>query len=184
VSRAASGARCASAACISEINAIIDWEGAGCRPRNADERGRFHPSTGASVQKRSRRQSGDLSTTWRKACAALGACAALLAATPAAASPPPPPPRAGPPPPAPPLAEPPVVYAPAPTIVLAPPPPPPLPIAMRVAYAPFYAAGLVLRYGVYYAIVAPLEVLGRALSYGVAGGVSVDSDEPAGGPQQ
>jgi hypothetical protein len=42
---------------------------------------------------------------------------------------------------------------------------------MRVLYAPFYAAGLVLRYGVYYVIVAPFEVFGRALNYGVEGGV-------------
>ena len=42
---------------------------------------------------------------------------------------------------------------------------------MRVLYAPFYAAGLVLRYGVYYVVVAPLEVFGRALDYGVEGGV-------------
>jgi hypothetical protein len=42
---------------------------------------------------------------------------------------------------------------------------------MRVVYAPFYVAGLVFRYGVYYAIVAPLEVFGRALDYGVEGGV-------------
>jgi hypothetical protein len=42
---------------------------------------------------------------------------------------------------------------------------------MRVIYAPFYAAGLVLRYGFYYVVVAPLEVFGRALDYGVEGGV-------------
>lgn len=51
-------------------------------------------------------------------------------------------------------------------------PPPPLSPAMRVLYAPFYGAGLVLRYGVYYVIVAPLEVFGRALDYGVEGGVA------------
>jgi hypothetical protein len=45
---------------------------------------------------------------------------------------------------------------------------------MRVIYAPFYAAGLILRYGVYYVLVAPLEVLGRALDYGVEGGVERD----------
>ena len=45
---------------------------------------------------------------------------------------------------------------------------------MRVIYAPFYAAGLVLRYGVYYVLVAPLEVLGRTLDYGVEGGVERD----------
>src|SRR5439155_24380022 len=36
-------------------------------------------------------------------------------------------------------------------------PPPPLSPVMRVIYAPFYAAGLVVRYGVYYVLVAPLE---------------------------
>ena len=50
-------------------------------------------------------------------------------------------------------------------------PPPPLSPAMRVVYAPFYAAGLALRYGFYYVVVAPLEVFGRALGYGVEGGV-------------
>ena len=56
----------------------------------------------------------------------------------------------------------------------APPAPPPLPVAMRVIYAPFYVAGLILRYGVYYVLVAPLEVLGRTLDYGVEGGVERD----------
>jgi hypothetical protein len=42
---------------------------------------------------------------------------------------------------------------------------------MRALYAPFYAAGLAIRYGVYYVFVAPLEVFGRALDYGVEGGV-------------
>jgi hypothetical protein len=51
-------------------------------------------------------------------------------------------------------------------------PPPPLSPVMRVVYAPFYAAGLVLRYGLYYGIVAPLEVFSRTLSYGVEGGVA------------
>jgi hypothetical protein len=70
-----------------------------------------------------------------------------------------------------------VVPAPPAPVVIAPEPPPPLPIAMRVIYAPFYATGLVLRYGLYYVIVAPLEVLGRTLSYGVEGGVERDDDE-------
>jgi hypothetical protein len=48
---------------------------------------------------------------------------------------------------------------------------------MRVIYAPFYVTGLVLRYGVYYVLVAPLEVLGRTLAYGVEGGVEQDPDE-------
>ena len=50
-------------------------------------------------------------------------------------------------------------------------PPCPYPYPAAV-YAPFYAAGLVLRYGVYYVVVAPLEVFGRALDYGVEGGVA------------
>jgi len=41
-----------------------------------------------------------------------------------------------------------------------------------VAYAPFYAAGLVVRYGLYYVVVAPFEVFARALSYGHEGGVA------------
>jgi hypothetical protein len=46
---------------------------------------------------------------------------------------------------------------------------------MRVVYAPFYATGLAIHYGIYYGIVAPLEVLGRALTYGVDGGVERDA---------
>jgi hypothetical protein len=42
---------------------------------------------------------------------------------------------------------------------------------MRAVYAPFYVAGLVVRYGLYYVIVAPLEVFGRTVSYGAKGGV-------------
>lgn len=56
--------------------------------------------------------------------------------------------------------------------------PPPLSPLMRAVYAPFYAAGLVVRYGVYYVIVAPLEVFSRALSYGVSGGVSSPPPQP------
>ncbi len=51
-------------------------------------------------------------------------------------------------------------------------PPPPLSPPMRVLYAPFYAAGLVVRYGFYYVIVAPIEVFSRALTYGAEGGVA------------
>jgi hypothetical protein len=47
---------------------------------------------------------------------------------------------------------------------------------MRALYAPFYAAGLIVKYGVYYVVVAPLEVFSRALAYGVEGGV----DSPPG----
>jgi hypothetical protein len=49
---------------------------------------------------------------------------------------------------------------------------------MRALYAPFYAAGLVLRYGVYYAVVAPLEVFSRTLTYGVEGGVERPPPRP------
>jgi hypothetical protein len=47
---------------------------------------------------------------------------------------------------------------------------------MRVIYAPFYVTGLVLRYGVYYVLVAPFEVLFRTLDYGAEGGVEPDPD--------
>jgi hypothetical protein len=60
-------------------------------------------------------------------------------------------------------------YGPPPPRVVA--APPPLSPVMRAVYAPFYAAGLVVRYGFYYVFVAPLEVFGRALNYGVQGGV-------------
>ena len=96
---------------------------------------------------------------------------AAAAPTTSMSPPPPPPPRsAGPPPPPdyqppPPPPPPPPYYPPAVA------PPPPLSPAMRVIYAPFYAAGLIFRYGFYYLIVAPFEVFGRALSYGVEGGV-------------
>ncbi len=45
---------------------------------------------------------------------------------------------------------------------------------MRIIYAPFYAAGLILRYGFYYGFVVPLEVFGRAFGYGVEGGMKRD----------
>jgi len=97
------------------------------------------------------------------------ATAALLALVwlggPAFAGPPPPPAAHRPPPPP--------VYAPPPVVVAAPvaSAPPPLPVAMRVIYAPFYVAGLVVRYGVYYVLVAPFEVLFRTIDYGASGGV-------------
>ena len=110
--------------------------------------------------------------------ARIAALALCLASTPAlvGAQPPPYPPYpAYPPPPPPP---PPHVYGPPPGYYPPPPPavvpPPPLSPVARVIYAPFYAAGLVIRYGFYYAVVAPLEVLGRTIAYGVEGGV----DEP------
>src|SRR5215470_8430299 len=60
-----------------------------------------------------------------------------------------------------------------------PPPPPPPPVVVpqpprplsdeaKVVYFPFYVTGLILRYGLYYLFVAPFEVFGRALSYGVS----------------
>ena len=88
----------------------------------------------------------------------------------AAPGPPPPPPPAHavqPPPPGYPPPPPPPEYPP-PRVIAA---PPPLSPVMRVIYAPFYAAGLILRYGFYYGFIAPFEVFGRALSYGVEGGV-------------
>ena len=81
-----------------------------------------------------------------------GATALLFLVSPAVAWPPPPPP---------------------PVVVER--PPPPLSPAMRIIYAPFYVAGLVLRDGVYYVLVAPFEVFARALSFGVEGGVD-DND--------
>ena len=74
---------------------------------------------------------------------------------------PPPPPVARPVPP------PPRYYYPPPRVA----PPPPLSPVMRAVYAPFYAAGLIVRYGFYYVFVAPLEVFGRTVSYGAKGGV-------------
>lgn len=96
---------------------------------------------------------------------AISLLAAPLAAQPAGAmdrepSPPLADDRCCPPPPLPP-----------PPVVVVPRPPRPLSDAAKIAYAPFYAAGLVLRYGLYYTLVAPFEVFGRALSYGAAGGV-------------
>jgi hypothetical protein len=77
-------------------------------------------------------------------------------------SPPPPRPRYYPPPP-------PVVE-----------PPPPLSPAAKAMYAPFYVAGLIIRYGVYYVVIAPLEVLSRTIAYGEQGGV----EQPASSPQR
>jgi hypothetical protein len=121
---------------------------------------------------------------WPRRALAASVVGLLLGAQAWSAPPPPPPPSSegGPPrlyqpDPAPPPGPPPV-YVPAPPQVYAPPtpaaPPPPLPTAMRVIYAPFYAAGLILKYGVYWVVVAPLEVLGRTLAYGVEGGVEPD----------
>ena len=102
----------------------------------------------------------------------------LLVVSVAAAQPPPappyppaPPPRTAPPTPP---ASPPRYYYPPPVAIE--PAPPPLSPLMRVIYGPFYAAGLLIRYGFYYGIVAPLEVFGRALNYGVEGGASKGDD--------
>src|SRR5436309_1325316 len=92
--------------------------------------------------------------------------------------PPAPPYPAYPPPP-------PVRPAPAPRYAPPPPPriapPPPLSPLMRVVYAPFYVAGLIVRYGVYYVIVAPLEVFGRTVDYGAKGGAAPGPAEGPGG---
>lgn len=99
---------------------------------------------------------------------ALAVLALGLAGSTTAMAGPPPPPDWRPDPPQ-------VVYAPAPAVVYvepAPlPPPRPIPVALRVVYAPFYVAGLTIRYGLYYGIVVPLEVFGRALTFGYEGGV-------------
>jgi hypothetical protein len=67
-------------------------------------------------------------------------------------------------------------YPPPPPVVEA---PPPLSPVTRAIYAPFYVAGLIIRYGVYYLIVAPIEVLTRTIVYGEEGGV-----QPAPPPQR
>jgi len=106
---------------------------------------------------------------------AIAALAAVLlldtvatAAEPYPPYPPPPPPRSAPPPPR--------YYYPPPRVVD--PTPPPLSLTMRVVYAPFYVAGLVVRYGFYYVFVAPLEVFGRTVTYGAEGGVERSAPPP------
>jgi len=98
----------------------------------------------------------------------------LLAVEPAPPYPPPPPPvvRSTPPPPR--------YYPPPPRVA----PPPPLSPVMRVIYAPFYAAGLIVRYGVYYVLVAPLEVFSRTVSYGAKGGVEAPPPPPPRGHEE
>ena len=100
----------------------------------------------------------------------------LLAAEPEPAPPYPPPPppvvRRVPPPPG--------YYPPPPRVA----PPPPLSPVMRVIYAPFYAAGLIVRYGVYYVLVAPLEVFSRTVSYGAQGGVEAPPPPPPRGGEE
>jgi hypothetical protein len=67
-------------------------------------------------------------------------------------------------------------YYPPPVVVD--PTPPPLSPLMRTIYAPFYAAGLVVRYSVYYLLVAPFEVFERTVAYGVEGGVDHQAPPP------
>jgi len=96
----------------------------------------------------------------------------LLAAEPEPAPPYPPPPppvvRRVPPPPG--------YYPPPPRVA----PPPPLSPVMRV----IYAAGLIVRYGVYYVLVAPLEVFSRTVSYGAKGGVEAPPPPPPRGHEE
>ena len=100
----------------------------------------------------------------------------LLATEPAPPYPPPPPPVGRPVPPPPRR----YYYPPPPRVA----PPPPLSPVMRVIYAPFYAAGLVVRYGVYYVLVAPLEVFSRTVSYGAKGGVEAPPPPPPRGGEE
>ena len=116
---------------------------------------------------------------WIAAILAAALVLAPIAATATDAPPAPPYPAYPPPPPVRP-ASPPPYYGPPPPPRVA--PPPPLSPFMRAVYAPFYVAGLVVRYGVYYLIVAPLEVFGRTIDYGAKGGVEPPpSREPEGG---
>jgi hypothetical protein len=92
----------------------------------------------------------------------------------AEAQPAPPYPPYPPPPPATRPAPPPRYFPPPPVVA----PPPPLSPITRAIYAPFYAAGLVVRYGFYYVIVAPLEVFARTVSYGAKGGVEPPPPPP------
>ena len=64
------------------------------------------------------------------------------------------------------------------------PTPPPLSPVMRAIYAPFYVTGLVFRYGFYYLFVAPFEVFGRTVTYGVEGGVPRRQQPPPEGENQ
>ena len=59
-------------------------------------------------------------------------------------------------------------------------PPPPLSPVTRALYAPFYVAGLIVRYGFYYAFVAPIEVFSRTVAYGERGGVERRPDRASG----
>ena len=72
-------------------------------------------------------------------------------------------------------------YPPPPPVVE---PPPPLSPVTRAIYAPFYAAGLIVRYGFYYLLVAPFEVFGRTVAYGVHGGVEPPPPPPERQPDE
>jgi hypothetical protein len=115
---------------------------------------------------------------------AVGVLAALLVAAPVGATGPYP---AYPPYPAPPQSAyqssypNPYPYPPQPPRVIDPNPPPLSPM-MRAIYAPFYVTGLVLRYGIYYTMVAPFEVMNRAITYGVEGGVERQPPSPPPAP--
>ena len=89
----------------------------------------------------------------------------------AAAQPEPAPPYPLPPPPRTTTAQTPAPPRRVPVVRVVDPTPPPLSPVMRVIYAPFYVVGLVVRYGVYYGVVAPIEVLSRTITYGAEGGV-------------
>lgn len=145
------------------------------------------PRVGGTPPLVGRTHTSSLSSSWRAGVTVLAVIFLTTSIVAAAPEPPlsdapiPPPPRGLPPPPPPdyhPPPPPPVVYPPpGPPPVIIQPAPPPLSPAMRIIYAPFYAAGLIVRYGFYYLIVAPFEVFGRALGYGVEGGVDKgDSD--------
>ena len=104
----------------------------------------------------------------------------VMATSVAAGQPEPAPPYPPPPPPPPsrvqrPLPPPHPYYPPPPPIVAA---PPPLSPFMQALYAPFYVAGLVVRYGFYYLIVAPIEVFSRTVAYGARGGVEPPPPPP------
>jgi hypothetical protein len=106
--------------------------------------------------------------------------ASVMAASVAAGQPDPAPPYPPPPPPPPSRAQrplpPPRPYYPPPQPVVA--APPPLSPLTQIIYAPFYAAGLVVRYGFYYLIVAPIEVFSRTVAYGARGGVEPPPPPP------
>ncbi len=107
----------------------------------------------------------------RRSCAVLSLALVLAASAPALGQTAQPYPPYPPPPPPPPHR----VYAPPPAVD---PNPPPLSPVMRAVYAPFYAAGLVVRYGFYYLIVAPIEVFARTVTYGASGGVEKPEQSP------